>query len=68
MPIFRAASGLVIRCFKRVEHVADAITGAAGPVFIALAWILTAAGGIVFCESSVSTHELHTALSTPENA
>lgn len=51
MPLIRAASGVVIRCFRSVEHVADAITGAAGPVFIAFAWILTTAGGFVFCES-----------------
>lgn len=51
MPLFRAASGVVIRCFRSVEKVADAITGAAGPVFIFLAWVLTGLGGLVFCES-----------------
>jgi hypothetical protein len=50
MPVFRNCSTLVIRCFKRVEHFADWITGAAGPVFVFLAWTLIIAGGFVYCE------------------
>ena len=48
--IFRGCSALVIRCFKRVEHFADWITGAAGPVFVALCWSLIGLGGVAFCE------------------
>jgi hypothetical protein len=48
---FRACSGLVIRCFKRVEHFADWATGKAGPVFIFLCWTLIVLGGITFCTS-----------------
>lgn len=51
MPLIRGASALVIRCFRRVEVVADVLTGAAGPVFIVLAWVLTGLAGTVFCES-----------------
>ena len=52
MTVFRACSGLVIRCFKRVEHAADWLTGAAGPVFIFLCWTLTGLGGLSFCKST----------------
>ncbi len=52
MPVIRAASGVVIRCFRCFEGVADYVTGAAGPVFIVLAWVLTGVGGLVFCESA----------------
>jgi hypothetical protein len=51
MLFFRGCSALVIRCFKRVEHFADWITGAAGPVFVALCWTLIIGGGIAFCKS-----------------
>ncbi|KZT53292.1 zf-DHHC-domain-containing protein [Calocera cornea HHB12733] len=44
----RVASTLVFRCFKRVEHFGDWLTGAAGPVFIAFAWLLMGGGAIVF--------------------
>jgi palmitoyltransferase len=50
MALMRSASACVIRCFKNVEHVADVLTGAAGPVFIALAWALTGTIGFSFCE------------------
>lgn len=53
MSAIRATSALVIRCFRRVEHAADWLTGAAGPVFIALAWILTVFIGFAFCEPSL---------------
>ena len=49
--MLRCCSGAVIRCFKRVEHFADWITGAAGPVFVALCWGLISLGGITFCQS-----------------
>lgn len=49
----RGPSALVIRCFKRLEHAADRLTGAAGPVFIGLAWILTILGGFAFCKLSL---------------
>ncbi|ORY24666.1 DHHC palmitoyltransferase-domain-containing protein [Naematelia encephala] len=48
MPLLRSSSALVIRCFKSVENCADWITGAAGPVFVTLAWLLIVAGGIGF--------------------
>ncbi|BEJ18028.1 hypothetical protein CspHIS471_0703050 [Cutaneotrichosporon sp. HIS471] len=48
MSLIRTASGVVIRCFRCFEGVADYITGAAGPVFIGLAWVLTSVGGFVF--------------------
>ncbi|KAL7423685.1 hypothetical protein Q5752_001267 [Cryptotrichosporon argae] len=44
----RGCSALVIRCFRRVEAFADAVTGAAGPVFVALCWVLIGSGGLVF--------------------
>lgn len=48
--MLRVASAVVIRCFKHVEHAADYMTGAAGPLFIALAWLLTVTGGLAFCK------------------
>ncbi len=45
----RRSSQLVIGCLKRVEKAADWLTGAAGPVFIALCWLLTGFGGLAFC-------------------
>ncbi|ORX35428.1 DHHC palmitoyltransferase-domain-containing protein [Kockovaella imperatae] len=48
MPVLRGCSALVIRCFKRVEHAADWLTGAAGPVFIFLCWVLISLGGFAF--------------------
>lgn len=58
MTVFRACSGLVIRCFKRVEHAADWMTGAAGPVFIFLCWMLTVLGGLSFCTCARNAHDL----------
>lgn len=52
MPLMRYASAIVIRCFRKVEKCADAVTGAAGPVFVALAWILTIFCGLAFCKLS----------------
>ena len=49
MSILRGCSALVIRCFKRVEHFADWITGAAGPYFVFLCWTLIVLGGVGFC-------------------
>ena len=40
----------VFRCFKWLERVGDRITGAAGPVFVALAVILLSLGAFCFCE------------------
>jgi palmitoyltransferase len=51
MPLLRGCSTLVIRCFKRVEHFADWITGAAGPWFVGLCWLLIGLSGIGFCMS-----------------
>ncbi|KAL1405134.1 hypothetical protein Q8F55_008757 [Vanrija albida] len=48
MPLMRGASAVVIRCFRRLEKCADAATGAAGPVFVALAWVLTVFCGLAF--------------------
>ena len=50
MAVFRACSGFVIRCFKKVEQTADWLTGKAGPVFVTLCWILISLGGLCFCE------------------
>lgn len=50
--LFRGCSALVIRCFKRVEHFADWLTGAAGPVFVFLCWSLIILGGLAFCTSA----------------
>ncbi|KAH8822858.1 DHHC palmitoyltransferase-domain-containing protein [Flagelloscypha sp. PMI_526] len=41
-------SKVVFRCFKCLERTADRITGAAGPVFIALAVLLIGAGAVSF--------------------
>ena len=46
----------VFRCFKWLERLGDRFTGAAGPVFVALAVILLAIGLVCFCE--LSTFEL----------
>ncbi|KAK1927884.1 DHHC palmitoyltransferase-domain-containing protein [Papiliotrema laurentii] len=51
MAIFRTCSGLVIRCFKRVEHAADWLTGKAGPVFVFLCWTLIILGGLCFFDA-----------------
>ena len=40
----------VFRCFKTVERIGDRITGAAGPVFVALAVVLLSIGAFCFCE------------------
>lgn len=53
--MFRGCSVLVIRCFKRVESLADWVTGAAGPWFVGLCWILIVTGGIAFCKSRIPT-------------
>lgn len=57
--MLRSASAVVIRCFRKVEHVADYVTGAAGPVFVALAWLLTGVGGLAFCEETGSLDHHH---------
>ena len=49
----------VFRCFKTVERIGDRITGAAGPVFVALAVVLLSIGAFCFCE-----HPLISALYT----
>lgn len=51
MPLIRNSGTLVIRCFKSVEHCADRLTGAAGPVFVAICWVLIVLGGISFGEN-----------------
>lgn len=43
---------LVHRSFRRVERIADWLTGAAGPIFIALACILVGGGVWTFCAYS----------------
>ena len=40
----------VFKCFKWVERAGDALTGAAGPVFVFLAVVLLSAGAFCFCE------------------
>ncbi|KAK4683773.1 hypothetical protein P7C73_g6455, partial [Tremellales sp. Uapishka_1] len=52
--IFTNCSNLVIRCFKRVEHFADWLTGAAGPVFVFLCWTLIILGGVSFSDAVIS--------------
>ena len=42
---------LVFRCFKKLERLGDRLTGAAGPVFVALAVILISVGAFCFCKS-----------------
>ncbi|KAI0707044.1 zf-DHHC-domain-containing protein [Earliella scabrosa] len=46
----RWCTNLVFRCFKRLERLADRITGAAGPVFVALAIVLLSVGAVCFFE------------------
>lgn len=46
----RACSAVVFRSFKRFERFADRITGAAGPVFVALASILILGCAVTFFE------------------
>ncbi|WVQ79515.1 hypothetical protein IAT38_001614 [Cryptococcus sp. DSM 104549] len=48
MALMRSCSNLVIGCFKRVEHFADWVTGAAGPFFVFLCWTLIIGGGVAF--------------------
>lgn len=50
MSLIHNCSGVVIRCFKHVEHFADWLTGAAGPVFVFLCWLLIGSGGALFCK------------------
>ena len=40
----------VFRCFKALERFGDRVTGAAGPVFVALAVVLLSLGVFCFCE------------------
>ena len=40
----------VFRCCKWLEQAGDALTGAAGPVFVALAVVLLSVGAVCFCE------------------
>ena len=40
----------VFKCFKTLERCGDRVTGAAGPLFIALALALLTVGTISFCE------------------
>ena len=49
MPSRTACAERVFRCFKCLELAADAVTGAAGPLFIALAVVLFAVGAFCFC-------------------
>ncbi|KGB78092.2 vacuolar protein [Cryptococcus deuterogattii R265] len=48
MSLIHNCSGVVIRCFKHVEHFADWLTGAAGPVFVFFCWLLIGSGGVLF--------------------
>lgn len=45
----------VFRCFKRVERAGDALTGAAGPVFVLLAVVLLSVGAFCFFEIVLPT-------------
>jgi hypothetical protein len=56
MSSIRRPSSLVIQCFKRVERAADWVTGAAGPVFVGLCWLLIVTGGMAFGGSSGSSY------------
>jgi len=42
----------VFRCFKCLERAADRITGAAGPFFVAAAYLLISTGTFAFCTST----------------
>ncbi|KAI0749290.1 zf-DHHC-domain-containing protein [Daedaleopsis nitida] len=46
----RCCTRQVFRCFKWLERLGDRITGAAGPVFVALAVILLSVGTVCFFE------------------
>ncbi|WVW86546.1 hypothetical protein I302_108595 [Kwoniella bestiolae CBS 10118] len=48
MPLIHNLSGVVIKCFKKVEHAADWMTGAAGPVFVFMCWSLIISGGFIY--------------------
>lgn len=56
MPLVRNTGSLAIRCFKTVENCADRLTGAAGPVFVAICWFLITSGGFAFRESVRNIH------------
>ena len=43
----------VFRCFKKLERAGDALTGAAGPLFVFLAVLLLSIGAFCFCEHRV---------------
>ena len=54
----------VFKCFKTLERCGDRVTGAAGPLFIALALALLSIGTISFCEfyliwTNPHTKEIH---------
>ncbi|WWC93157.1 uncharacterized protein L201_008124 [Kwoniella dendrophila CBS 6074] len=55
MPLIQNLSGVVIRCFKSVEHCADWMTGAAGPVFVFMCWSLILSGGFIYFDVVVRT-------------
>ena len=40
----------VFRCFRWLERAGDALTGAAGPVFVTLGVVLLSMGAVCFCE------------------
>lgn len=56
MSLIHNCSGVVIRCFKHVEHFADWLTGAAGPVFVVFCWLLIGSGGVLFCKFHSSVY------------
>ena len=45
----------VFRCFKWLERAGDALTGAAGPLFVFLAVILLSVGAFCFCKKNLAS-------------
>jgi palmitoyltransferase len=52
--MLRWCNSQVVKCFKCLEHTADAVTGVAGPFFVGFACVLIGSGVLIFCESNLS--------------
>ena len=57
-PASMSCPRVVFRCFKALERFGDRVTGAAGPVFVALAVVLLSLGVFCFCKSCFPTSSL----------
>lgn len=49
--MLRFCAGIVHRSFRRFEYFADWLTGTAGPIFVAICWLLVGMGAWSYCRS-----------------